>query len=94
MLFAVIGFFKPDVDTAPAKLQADFNEHLAQPTLRIALAGYLKSREGARTALMGLIEAESFDRAEAFLHASPYFEAGLYDRIEVLHFDVEVGRLV
>ena len=93
MLFAVIGFFKPDVDSAPPELQADLNEHFAQPTLRIALAGYLRDRNGARAALMGLIEAESFDRAEAFLHSSPYTQAGLYDRVEVLQFDVEVGRL-
>jgi uncharacterized protein YciI len=93
MLFAVMGFFKPDVDTSPAELQADLNEHLAQPALRIALAGYLRNRAGQRTGLMGLIEAQSFDRAEAYLHASPYFQAGLYGQVEVLEFDGEVGRL-
>ena len=93
MLFAVMGYFKPGVDTAPANLQDDFNEHLGQPNFGIRLAGALRDRDGKRIGFMGLLEADSFDRAEAYLRQSPYAKADLYGRMEVMEFPVEVGRL-
>jgi uncharacterized protein YciI len=93
MLFAVMGFFKPGVDTAPAHLQADLNEHLAQPAMNVRLAGYLKDAEGRRTGLMAILDVDSHARAQAYLHASPYFIAGLYERCEVAEYDLELGRL-
>lgn len=93
MLFAMMGFFKADADPSPPGLQDEFNEHLGQPLTRVRLAGYLRNRANERTGFLGLIEAESFDRAEAYLHGSPYFQGGLYRHVEVLQLDVEVGRL-
>lgn len=93
MLFAVMGFFRTGVDPEPAALQANFNEHLAQPTVGLRLAGYLRDPNGRTTGFMGLVEADSYDRARAYLENSPYFTAGLYERSEVLEYDVEVGRL-
>jgi hypothetical protein len=93
MLFAVMGFFNAGADPSPPGLQVEFNEHLGQPTPRIRLAGYLRNRANERTGFLGLIEADSFDRAEAYLHASPYFQSGLYRQVEVVRFDIEVGRL-
>ena len=93
MLFAVTGFFKPGVDTAPGNLQVDFNEHLGQPNLNIRLAGALVDEHGAKIGFMGVVETETFEQAEAYLRASPYYQADLYDRTEVAQFDVQVGRL-
>lgn len=91
MLFLVAGYFKPEVDSSPAELQADFNEHLAQTNLRIRSAGALIDRDGRRTGFMGIVDAETFERAETFLNGSPYAKAGLYDRIEVSQYASEVG---
>jgi uncharacterized protein YciI len=93
MLFAVMGFFRSGIDPSPPELQASFSEHLSQPMPRVRLAGYLLDRDGRRVGFMGLIEAESHERAEAYLRSSPYFDAGLYERTEVMAYDLEVGRL-
>ena len=92
-LFAVIGFFKPGVDTSPARLQSNFNEHLGQSSPHIRLAGYLRDHEAKAIGFMGLVEADSFERAQAYLGQSPYFEAGLYREAHALEYAVEVGRL-
>ena len=91
MLFVVTGYFKPGIDPAPADLQADFNEHLAQTNLRIRAAGPLLDRGGRRVGFMGIIETEGFDHAQTFLNDSPYAKAGLYDRLEVAEYINEVG---
>jgi uncharacterized protein YciI len=91
MLYLVAGYFKPGVDPAPAELQADFNEHLAQTNVRIRSAGALRDRDGKRIGFIGIVETDSFDRAQAFLEDSPYAKSGLYDRLEVAEYDSEVG---
>lgn len=91
MLFAAMGFFRAMADTEPANLQEAFNEHLGQGLLRIRLAGPLRDRDGRRVGMMACIEAATFADAERYLHQSPYFKAGLYDRVQVVQFDLEVG---
>ena len=93
MLFALTGFFRSGVDTSPAALQPDFNEHLGQPYQHIRLAGAIRGRDGKRIGWLTLLEADSFDRAEAYLHESPYFAAHLYERIEVGQYEPEVGSI-
>lgn len=93
MLFIVTGMFRADADPQPAALQAQFNDHLEQTVPRIRLAGYLRDEDHRRIGFMGVVEADSYDLAEAFLRDSPYQRAGLYERIVSAEFDVEVGRL-
>jgi hypothetical protein len=40
-----------------------------------------------------LIEAASFEQAEARLNGSPALNAGLYDRAQVAQLDIEIGDL-
>jgi len=91
MLFAVIGFFKPGIDTSPVKLQRSVNEHLGQIGLHLRLAGPLRDRGGKHTGFMVCLEAETFAAAEAYLGQSPYFEAKMYERVEVVEYTLEVG---
>lgn len=93
MLFIVTGMFRPEVDPEPAALQAQFNDHLEQTVPRIRLAGYLRDQGGRRIGFMGLVEAPDFAVADAFLRDSPYQRSGLYERLVVAEFDVEIGRL-
>ena len=93
MLFVVTGMFRADVDPEPAELQAQFNDHLEQTVPRIRLAGYLRDKDQRRIGFMGLVEAPDYDLAAAFLRDSPYQHAGLYERLVVAEFDVEIGRL-
>lgn len=93
MLFAVMGFLKSVVDHPPGQGQDAMNEHLGQQMLQIKLAGPLKNREGSQVGLMVLIEAEDFAAAEAYLHESPNFKNGLYERVEVAEYAIELGKL-
>ncbi len=83
MIFAIMGFFKPGIDTAPQRLQADWNEHLGQPLLHIRLAGALRDADGRRIGYMVVLEANGIEQAEDYLRSSPYFAAHLYERVEV-----------
>lgn len=93
MLFAVMGFFKPGIDTLPAKLEPDLNEHLSQPFISLKLAGQLKNREGQPVGMMVCLDAAGFDQAEAYLRESPFFKSNMYERVEVVEYSVEVGGL-
>ncbi len=93
MLFALLGFFKPGVDTAPDRLQGDVNEYLGQPFVHLRLGGLLRDEAGRRVGTMILMQAESFARATAFAKSDPYFASQLYERVEVVEYVLEVGRL-
>lgn len=93
MLFAVMGFFKAGMETLPAGLEPNWNEHLSQPYFPLKLAGKLKNREGKAVGMMVCLDAAGFDEAEAFLRASPYSQSKMYDRVEVLEYSVEVGTI-
>ncbi len=93
MLCAVMGFFKPGIDSHPAKLQAVLNEHLSQPLISLKLAGPLKDRLGKSVGLMVCLEVASFDKAEAYLSESPFFKNDMYERVEVVEYSLEVGKL-
>lgn len=92
MLFALIGFLKPEAEERLPDADA-INEHLAQPFRRTHLAGYLRREGGRRAGVMMLVEAESFAKAEALLRQSPFIKANLYERVEVMEYALEVGRL-
>lgn len=93
MLFALIGLLKPDVDKDQLPNSDAVNEHLSQPFRRTHLAGFLRRDGGRRAGLMMLVEADSFAEADGFLRQSPFFKADLYERVEVLEYALEVGRL-
>jgi hypothetical protein len=93
MIFAVAGFLKTPLAEEPPELSAALNEHLGPGGGGLRLAGYLRDRQGRRIGLLGLLESDSFERAERFLVESPFSEADLYDRTLVAEFFIEVGRL-
>ncbi len=66
---------------------------MGQPILHLRLAGLLRGEGGRLTGAMVLMEADGFAAAQAYLDSSPYFHAGLYDRVEVAAYDIQVGRL-
>jgi hypothetical protein len=93
MIFAVIGILKQPAPPRGGRFEADVNEHFSQSALRVVNAGYLRGRAGEPLGLLGLIEADSYERAEAFLESSPFTLGGHYERTYVAAFDVEIGRL-
>ena len=93
MLFAVIAMLKPDAEGKLAELYDAFNEHLAQPFQRIRLAGRLCDPDRRLTGYLALVDAESAERAEAWLKQSPIYKAQLYESATVAEYSLEVGSL-
>ena len=93
MLFVISGILKPGVEQQLEALSAELNEYWAQPFRALSLAGVLRDRDGARQGHLALLEADSFEHAERYLHESPFYSEGLYTRTEIAEFRVEVGRL-
>lgn len=93
MLFVITGILKPGVEEQLEALSVEFNEFLSQPFRSLSLAGVLRDRDGAKQGYLALVEADSFEHAERFLHESPFYRNGLYDRTDVAEYRVEVGRL-
>jgi uncharacterized protein YciI len=93
MLVMIAGYLKPGAQSELINLHGDFNEHLSRPFQTLVAAGVLRDTGGNRKGYLGFIEAQSFDEAAEFLHQSPYYQAGLYDRTEVLEYWIEVGQV-
>lgn len=93
MLFMIAGYLKPGAESDLINFRDEFNEHLSHPFRPLLAAGVLRDAEGNRKGYLGFIDAQSFDEAAGFLHQSPYYQAGLYDRTEVLEYWIEVGQV-
>ena len=93
MLFAIAGYLKPGAEARLIEFHDEFNQHLSQPFRNLVAAGLLRNRERQRCGYLGFFEADSFEEAERFLHESPYFEEGLYERAEVFEYLGEIGEI-
>jgi uncharacterized protein YciI len=91
MQYLVAGILKEGAEGQLLALHGEFNEHLAQPYRKIALAGALRGKDGKRKGYLAIIEAENFEDAEAWLNQSPFYTNDLYERVEVAEFAPEVG---
>jgi uncharacterized protein YciI len=93
MIFAVIGLFGASPAARPPGFEAAVNEHLAQRVPRIVNAGYLRGPQGEMVGVLALVDAADLAQAQAYLEASPFWQRGDYERVQVAAYDVEVGRL-
>lgn len=91
MLFVVAGILKPNVEERMISLRDEWSEHLSQPFRRISLAGLMRDKNGKRQGYLIFFEAEDFDDAEAYLHQSPFYRDGLYERVDVAEFNAQIG---
>jgi uncharacterized protein YciI len=91
MLFMVAGYLKPGAEKRLIDFRSEFSEQLSQPPL--VAAGALRDRDGTRRGYLGFIEADSIDDAERFIAQSPLSREGLYERVEVFEYQVEVGAV-
>lgn len=93
MQYLLAGILKPGSDDQLIALRNEWNEHLSQPFRKISLFGLLRGRDGMRKGYLALIEADSFDDAEAFLKEGPFYQDGLYERVEVAEFISQIGEV-
>jgi uncharacterized protein YciI len=93
MLFAWIGFLKPDAEPIPQDVQLQTTDFLSQPYINIRSVGPLHDEGGKRAGMMMLFEVSDRKAAEAFVANSPYLQAGLYERHHLFEYHTEVGSL-
>lgn len=91
MLFALIGFLKPDSEPIPPWVQVQTGDFIGQPFINVRLAGQLKDTSGKRAGMMMIFEDESREAAETFVKTSPYVQAGLIKDFELYEYATEVG---
>jgi uncharacterized protein YciI len=93
MLVLMLGIFKSGSGDKMTLLQQEFSQHLAQPLLRIHTAGALVNADGTRAGFLIVLESASVETARSYLEADPFLTNGLYERIDLLEYKVEAGRL-
>ncbi|HET6942402.1 MAG TPA: hypothetical protein VFH89_09600 [Sphingomicrobium sp.] len=91
MLYAWMGFLKPNVDI-PQSVQEQTNDFFGQPFIKIRSAGALRDAQGNRSGMMVIFEDENRKAAEEFVADSPYLRAGLYEDHRLYEYANEVGR--
>jgi hypothetical protein len=62
MLYAWIGFLKPEANSIPASLQESATDFLSQPLIHIRAAGPLRDATGKRSGMMMIFEHDSLPR--------------------------------
>jgi len=91
MLYAWMGFLKPDSGPVPQSVQEMTNDFLGQDSVPIQYAGPLRDASGDRVGMMMIFEGGSRDDAESFVNDSPYLRAGLYENHRLYEYSNEVG---
>jgi uncharacterized protein YciI len=91
MLYAWIGFLKPDADTVPQSVQQLTTDFIGQPFTKMKSAGPLLDANGQRSGMMMIFEDDSRESAETFVLGSPYLQAGLYEDHRLYEYADEVG---
>jgi hypothetical protein len=93
MLFMISAILKPGVEGELINYHDAFNEHLGPSGENVRIAGVLRNPDGMRTGYLALYEADGVEKALAWLHQSPIYEAHLYERVDVFEYQIEVGQL-
>jgi uncharacterized protein YciI len=92
MLYAWMGFLKPDAGPVPQSVQQETTDFLSQPYIKIHTVGQLLDESGKRAGMMMIFEVPDRRAAEEFVQGSPYLQAGLYDEHRLHEYHLEVGE--
>jgi uncharacterized protein YciI len=93
MLFVVTGHFRPDTEEKRKGLVETFIRHLGQRQPRLRLGGPLKDDNGGHIGIFYIVESDTREPVETLVHESPYYKAGLYERIDITRMDLELGSM-
>jgi uncharacterized protein YciI len=93
MLFVVMAHFREGTEEKRSSLAEDFTRHLGQRQPRLRLGGPLKTDQGQAAGIFYIAESDTREAVEGLVHSSPYYTAGLYDRIEITRMDLELGSM-
>ncbi|MEM7702397.1 MAG: YciI family protein [Pseudomonadota bacterium] len=89
--FAIIAYDKPNMDDARAAHRDAHIAHFKAHSDQIAVSGPMSDPIPGS---LIIYHADTADEAQAFIRADPFFEAGVWDRIEVTRFKASMGKWV
>ena len=91
MLYAWMGFLKPDAGPIPQAVQQQGVDFLSQPIIKIHSEGPLRDATGKRAGMLMIFEVADWEAAQSFVRDSPFLKAGLYEDYRLYEYDDEVG---
>jgi uncharacterized protein YciI len=93
MLFAIIALLKPGADEELIKYSGELNEQIGANAEKISVAGALRDEDRQRRGYLAFFEGDSIADARKWMHESPIYRDHLYEQVEVLQYEVEIGHL-
>ncbi|MHB8287350.1 MAG: YciI family protein [Caulobacteraceae bacterium] len=93
MFYVVTAYLRAGTEKEQSELARVFTDHLGQRQPRLRLGGPLKDDNGVRIGIFYIAESETREAVETLVHSSPFYKAGLYDRVEITNVDLELGSL-
>jgi hypothetical protein len=93
MQFAVAAILKPGTEQELIKHSAEFNEQIGPNGEDVRLPGALLDEAGRKVGYLAILDGDTIGQVRDWVDESPIYRAGLYDRLDVFQYQVEVGRL-
>jgi uncharacterized protein YciI len=93
MLFAIIALLKSGADEELIKYSGELNEQIGANAENISVAGALRDKDRQRRGYLAFFEGNSIADARKWMEESPIYRDNLYEQVEVLQYEVEIGRL-
>jgi len=98
MYFAIIGHDGPDAAVLREQFLSDhlaYIEHVLESEDLIRVAGPLRETDGSTTTgSLLVVEAEEVSRVREFVHADPYYRAGVWSQVLITPFSAVAGSWV
>lgn len=93
MLYIIIARDKPDAGDIRAKTREAHLAYLRDAGGRLKMAGPIREKDDSDTpsGSVILVEANSLSAARLAAEADPYFQAGLFESVEVRPFKAVLG---
>lgn len=88
MLFALIGYDRPNGLKRRLEARSDHLQHLEKLGDQLALAGAFLDDQGGMVGSIVLIEASSQEEAEALFDTDPYMQGRVFDSVTIKPFRI------
>jgi hypothetical protein len=87
----IVGVLKRGAEEQLVHYSNDFNEHVGPSGSAIRMLAVLRDEQGTRVGYMALYEG-CISNAAGWLAQSPFYQADLYERVEVHQCDIEIEQ--
>jgi uncharacterized protein YciI len=93
MLFAIIALLKRDAEKELIEHSGELNEQIGANGENISVAGALRDKDRQKRGYLAFFEGNSMAEARKWVEDSPIYRDHLYELLDIMEYDVEIGRL-